>query len=175
MAPPLPAPPALRVPPPSRPRPIGRRDLVSFLVRSARRFTHTDSERASDSDGQDRTNSTAKLQSFVQEMFETNLQTHNNDSKKAMELETILTLTLERLKKNAGQGKNDHSVAGALHNLGCFYASQSNDAAADDDGDDYLSKGMSLCSRALTMRRHLYNDRERTSTTHTPRSPERDE
>ena len=165
-------PPPLKPPPPKPPppKPPSRRNLVSFLVRSAQRFTHTDSEPPSsdsETDINGPTYPTSKLQTFVQNMFETNLLQQATNLNASNEIEKILTMTLTRLQKTTMQ-KNDHSIAGALHNLGCFYAGQTKDK-------DALSKGMALCTRALTMRRTLFHDRERTSRTGTPRNPERDE
>ena len=152
----------------------GRRQLVRFFVKSALHFGHTESESASSES--DSAISSKTLQLHVQNMIETNLlkQQYLTSPKKMTnnvndELEKILTLTIERLKKKA---YNNHSVAGALHNLGCFYAASSN---ADDNG---LEKAISLTSRALTIRRNILNStniiHNTTHCTTTPRNSEHD-
>ena len=173
----LPLPPPIPPPrPPPRPPP-GRRELVSFLVRTARRGVgHTESELSSDDDSGDN----ELLQQHIQSMIETDYL-QNGDERGTSEVEFILTMTLDRLKKRMklrkGRGVNHHSVASALHNLGCYYAARRDEDVTKGNaggGEVPMVAAMSLCSRALTMRRALSQDPNRKTMLETPRSPERD-
>ena len=91
-------------------------------------------------------------------------------------VEKILEQVIEILKRRCGVFANSHALAAALHNLGCFYAGQHRiDNDADRFGESLETKAMTMCSRALIMRRSLLEDGDRVSFPDTPRDKERDE
>ena len=148
-----------------RAAPLGRRDLVRFFVQSAIHFGHTESEVSSGSDNE---SSSGHIRHHIEQMMTDHAsKTNQNKEHFTKELEKILSLTLERLQTRA---YNKHSIAGALHNLGCFYAANGANSANEDD----YNKAIALTARALTMRRKILTHTSVRSTTSTPRNPERD-
>jgi tetratricopeptide (TPR) repeat protein len=163
-----------RSPPAARPgRPPGRkslkhvsrRELVSFLVSTAHAIGHSESDLSEAEDVIDvKEAAHACFLSFLDKGLEKSASNNNNNSKGTQIIERVLHEVVNTLKKRCGVFANSHALAAALHNLGCFYA-------ADSD----QIKAMAMCSRALNMRRALFEDGDRALIPDTPRDKERDE
>ena len=168
------APPIGRNPKPGpSPKPlkhVSRRELVSFLVSSAHAIGHSESDVSEAEDVADAKEAAhACFRMFLDKGLEKSSAAGDGNisdstTKETQIIERILQEVITTLKRRSGVFANSHALAAALHNLGCFYAADSSQV-----------KAMAMCSRALNMRRALFEDGDRVSISDTPRDKEMDE